>query len=49
MIKCKTKKKKVNDSSNEYNTNQKKGSIPQDENKTKKKKKQYDRGMEMGG
>ena len=28
----------MNDSSNENNTNQKKGSVPQDENKTKKKK-----------
>ena len=28
----------MNDSSNENNTNQKKGSVPQDKNKTKKKK-----------
>ena len=48
MIKDKTKKKKVSDPSNANNTNQKKGSVPQDEVK-RKKKKQFDRGMEMGG
>ena len=38
MIKDKTKKKKVNATSNENNTNQKKSSVPQDEDKTNKKK-----------
>ena len=38
MIKDKTKKEKVNASSDKKNTNQKMGSVPQDENKTKKKK-----------
>ena len=38
MIKDKTKKEKVNASSDKNNTNQKMGSVPQDEDKTKKKK-----------
>ena len=38
MIKVKTKKKKVDAPFDENNTNQEKGSIPQDEDKTKKKK-----------
>ena len=48
MVKDKAKKKQVNAPSNKNNTNQKKGSVLQDEDKTKKKK-QYGRGMEMGG
>ena len=38
MIKDKTKKKKVNAPSDKNNTNQKKGSVLQDEDKTKKTK-----------
>ena len=38
MIKDKGKRKKVNCSSIENNTNQKRGSVPQDEDKTRKKK-----------
>ena len=38
MIKDKAKQKKVNDTSNKNNTNQKKCSVPQDEDKTMKKK-----------
>ena len=48
MIKDKMEKKTVNASSEENNTNQKKGSVLQDEHKAKRKK-QYNQEMEMGG
>ena len=40
MIKHKMKNKKVSALSDKNNTNQKKGSVPQDEDKAKKKKNQ---------
>ena len=48
MIKDKTKKKKVNAPSDKNNTNQKRGSSSKTR-QNKEEKKQYDRGMEMGG
>ena len=49
MMKDKAKKRKVNAPSDKNNTNQKRGSVPQDEDKSKKKKKQYDRRMKIRG